>query len=220
MAKGFNPNPRPGRVYTSLISQIKLLINNFEEDDKQIPVFKTTNKRFEILRQVVNDFAPTRKDLYFQVFSEENLCVITKQIPLDKTFSYAWVEQSEISGKWLVMASPPGAIRYDCLTVWKSEEDARQVASDILERITNFPLDDWDKKNESKYYRNFLEELPFDEDSITGLITESRVVNFDVNTQEKIRPLFDKLVKGEITKEKFQFYLNKYVNEETLDECN
>ena len=68
MAKGFNPNPRPGRVYTSLISQIKLLINNFEEDDKQIPVFKTTNKRFEILRQVVNDAGTHKKRLIFSSF--------------------------------------------------------------------------------------------------------------------------------------------------------
>lgn len=210
MTKGFNPNPKPGRIYSSIMSQIKLLIRRLEKGENIVPVFQTTNNRFPVLKQVVRDLALMEPNLHFQIF-EDCSCVITERIPLKKLFDYVWVEQSTISLKWLVMASPPGALRYDCLTVWKQESDARQLASDILYIINNFPLVEWNKKYESEYYRNFLRSLPFDEDSITGLINDDGVMNFDINTQNELEADFHKLLRSEISKEEYSLLLSEIV---------
>ena len=60
MSKGFNPNPKLGQAYSSLKTQIELLIKQSQSDSNLIPIFHTTNKRFAILRQVVNDLAINR----------------------------------------------------------------------------------------------------------------------------------------------------------------
>lgn len=103
-------------------------------------------------------------DLKFSVFTDEKCCLVSKHIPLKEELSYTWVEQSEVSDKWLVFARPPGATRCDSLTVWNKKEDAENVATEILDSIRKFPLDEWNKKHSSKYYRNFLDNLPDDDD--------------------------------------------------------
>ena len=207
MAKGFNPNPQPGRIYSSLMSQISLLSQRVEKGGNIVPVFQTTNDRFSSLKQVVIDLAIIKPNLHFQLF-EDYSCIITKNIPLTKFFDYVWVEQSKISLKWLVIASPPGALRYDCLTVWKLESDAHQVASDISDIIRNFPVTEWNKKYESEYYRNFIRSLPEDDDSIVGLITDDGVTRFDVSTQNELQGSFNKLLHEEISREEFSLLLS------------
>ncbi|MEA5574434.1 hypothetical protein [Calothrix sp. UHCC 0171] len=140
MSKGYNPNPNSRKIYSSIKTQIRLLINKYKSDKNAIHVFETTKIRFEILRQVAFDLAVRNPNLHFQVFDDRCCCIVTQHIPLKEAFSYTWVKQSEVSGKWLVMAVPPGATRIDSLTVWIKEEDARKVALRILNKIRNFPL--------------------------------------------------------------------------------
>lgn len=203
MPKGFNPNPKPGHIYSSIKAQIELLIKQFQNDKESIPVFKTTEKRFAVLKQVVNEIALDRSDLYFKVFSDEHCCIVTEHIPIEQGFSYVWLEQSKISGKWLVIAQPPGATRYETLTVWNKQEDANKVALEILSFIKKFPLDEWDKKYESKYYHSFIKSIPPDDDSIIGIKTPDGIVSFDINTQEELEVCYKQLVNFEITKEEF-----------------
>lgn len=212
MSKGFNPNPKPGKAYSSIKNQIELLIKQSQNDSNLIPIFHTTKKRFAILKQVANDLAISRLDLNFKVFSDNQdryCCVVTETLPGEKGFSYAWVEQSKISNKWLVMAQPPGATRVDSLTVWNTEIDARKVALEILNTIRTFPLDEWDKKHNSEYYRRFLRSLPMDDDSVVGIMTPESIVNFDIEAQKELKVYYEQVLNSEITKEEFYQKLDK-----------
>ncbi len=206
MSKGFNPSPKPGKAYSSIKNQIELLIKQSQNDSNLIPIFHTTKKRFAILKQVANNLAISKPDFNFKVFSDNQdryCCVVTKTNLGKEGFSYTWVEQSKISNKWLVMAQPPGATRFDSLTVWNTEADARKVALEILDRIKTFPLNEWDKKHDSEYYRRFLRSLPADEDSIVGMITPESIVNFDIEAQKELKVYYEQVLNSEITKEEF-----------------
>ena len=206
MFKGFNPNPKPGQAYSSIKNQIELLIKKYLLDRSLIPVFHTGKKRFAILKRVANDLAISNPDLNFIVFIGEDdryCCAITETNPGEKGFSYTWVEQSTRSGKWLVMAQPPGATRFDSLTVWNNEVDARRISLEILDTIKTFPLDEWNKKHDSEYYRRFLRSLPADEDGVVGVITPESIVNFDIEAQNELKVYRDQVLNSEITKEEF-----------------
>ncbi|MEA5595746.1 hypothetical protein [Rivularia sp. UHCC 0363] len=214
MSKGFNPNPKPDKVYLSIKTQIELLIKQSQSDEQSsavgdhnlIPIFHTTKKRFAILKRVANDLAISTPNLNFTVLSDNEdryCCVVTETNPGEKGFSYTWVEQSKISNKWLVMAQPPGATRFDSLTVWNSEADARRIALEIFNTIKNFPLNEWNKKHDSKYYRSFLRSLPPDDDSVVGIMTPQSIANFDIEAQNELKVYYDQVLNSEITKEEF-----------------
>jgi len=199
MGKGFNP--KPGKIYSNIMFQMKFLVKKFQEE-KLAGIFETSPEKQGYLQQVIRDLAITYPSLHFQIF-DGNSCLIGPHIPLTKMSSYVWVEQSERSSKWLVMASPPGAMSYQSLTVWRKKSDADKVASDILETIRIFPLEEWEKKHESKYYREFIRSLPDDDDSITNIITPDGIINFDINSQKELEPDFKKLLQSKISREQF-----------------
>ena len=87
------------------------------------------------------------------------------------------------------MAQPPGATRFDSLTVWNTEVDARRVALEILDTIKTFPLDEWNKKHDSEYYRSFLRSLPPDDDSVVKIMTPESIANFDIEAQNELKAL-------------------------------
>ncbi|MEA5594769.1 hypothetical protein [Rivularia sp. UHCC 0363] len=101
------------------------------------------------------------------------------------------------------MAQPPGATRFDSLTVWNTEADARRVALEIFDPIKTFPLDEWNKKHDSKYYRSFLRSLPMDEDGVVGMMSPQSIVNFDIEAQNKLKADHDQVLNSEITREEF-----------------
>ncbi|MBW4512805.1 MAG: hypothetical protein KME64_40890 [Scytonematopsis contorta HA4267-MV1] len=213
MSKGFNPNPKKGQTYLSIENQIERLLEQCEKDKNSTPVFQTYKKRLQVLKQVAHDLAVSKPDYHFSVFSDDVRCVITEHKPLEYGFSYTWLEQSKISGKWMVMAKPPGSTRYDCLTVRK-EEEARKVALDIIESIRNFPVEEWDKKYQSKYYRSLLRSLPMDDDSITSLITPDTLVNFDADAKKELKTYYNQVMNSEINREEFYYKMNDVIEKQ------
>lgn len=207
--KGFNPNPSPGRVYQSIMNQINLLALQAKRDNTKIPVFQTTKKRLETMRQVVFDVAQNYPDIHFQVFGDCT-CWISQEIHLAKALCYTWVEQSTQSGKWLVLASPPGALRYDCLSVYKDKDKAVELALEMLPTIRAFDLSEWDKKYNSSKYLELIRSLPFDDDSIVGTITSDGTTMFDRATQDYLQVSLDKASRGEITKEDLQSAVSEF----------
>lgn len=182
MSKGFNPNPKLGQAYSSLKTQIELLIKQSQSDSNLIPIFHTTKKRFAILRQVVNDLAINRPELNFKVFRDRYCCVITETEAGKEGFSYTWVEESKQSNRWLVMAQPPGATRFDSLSVRSREEDARKIALEALNTIRNFPLNEWDNRYKSEYYWDFVQSLAADDENILEMIASQSNPNPDIKT--------------------------------------
>ena len=78
-----------------------------------------------------------------------------------------WVARSSLTGKWLVMAKPPGS-EPRCLTVWRSKEKAEIEAQAIVERVKNFSPHEWNKGQISPIFKKFIDSLPDDDDEIVG----------------------------------------------------
>ncbi len=80
---------------------------------------------------------------------------------------YCWVRRSSLTGKWQVIAKPPGA-EPRCLTVWLSKARAEIEAQAIVEKVRDFSPSEWKKGQMSPTFRKFIDELPDDDDEILG----------------------------------------------------
>lgn len=161
------------------------------------------------MRQVVFDVAQNYHDLHFQVFGNCT-CLISKEIHLAKAFCYTWVEQSTESGKWLVLASPPGALRYDCFSVYNDKDRAVELANVLLPTIRAFDISEWDKKYNSSKYLELIRSLPLDDDSIVGITTSDGTTMFDRATQDILQVSLDKALRGEITQEDLESAVSEF----------
>ncbi|RUS94928.1 hypothetical protein DSM106972_091790 [Dulcicalothrix desertica PCC 7102] len=226
MSKFFNEYFQEDKVYSSLKNQIVNLINerstvkkNQQLDNDLVPVFSTTENRFPVLRKVVRDLAIKNPHLNFQVFDGDFACLVSEHIPLKEEFSYTWVEKSPRTGKYLVMARPPAASRKDSLCVWKNEVDARNVAQQILNKIREFPIQAWDAKHSSDFYKKFLRTLPDDDDEILGLVNpnDGSVTKFNSNAQKTVNNSFNKVLQGEISREEFYTHVNAATKQNGAD---
>ncbi|BDA71532.1 hypothetical protein CAL7716_056980 [Calothrix sp. PCC 7716] len=217
MSKFFNEHFQEDKIYSSLKAQIISLINsrstvkkNQQLDKDLIPVFSTTQNRFPILRKVVRDLAITNPHLNFQVFDGDFACIVSEHIPVEEGFSYTWVEKSRMTGKYLVMACPPAGLRKYSLSVWNSGVDARNVAQQILSQIREFPIQAWDAKQNSDFFKKFLRTLPDDDDEIIGLVNsnDGNVTKFNTNAQKTVNNSFNKVLQGKISREEFYTNVN------------
>lgn len=133
---------------------------------QEVVVFTTTPKRKRVLSHVVNYLAKKHTDIHFQVFFDKEyhapMVVICPHEDNKKEMSYTWVEQSNLTGKFLVMASPPGAYGYGCITVWKDQDKAIEISSRIFNSILNMPLKDWELRQGE--FKKLLDSLPDDDD--------------------------------------------------------
>ena len=80
------------------------------------------------------------------------------------------------------MAQPPGATRFDSLSVRSREEDARKIALEALNTIRNFPLNEWDNRYKSEYYWDFVQSLATDDENILEMIASQSNPNPDIKT--------------------------------------
>jgi hypothetical protein len=149
----------------SLEHQINRLSQRVEE--QEVVTFFTVWERRNALSRVVNRLARKRRKLHFQVCPWEKeevvLLLILPHKSNKKGESYTWVEQSKLTGKWLVMASPPGAYDIKCITVWNEQNKALEISSEIFESILNMPLQDWQLKKGK--FKGMLASLPDDDDA-------------------------------------------------------
>ena len=196
--KGFGQQVQ-NQSYKSLYKQIELSVLGIkkQEPTKNVSIFMTSPKRKNLLSQVVNEIAQKYPDYCLRVVMLDRGTPGVAIAPHIKSFSYAWTELSESTGKWRVMAAPPGAWEYRCLTVWKDEERAREICESISGSIASMPLSDWEKK-QGKFLELF-KLLPLDDDSIVGLIDleSGKTLAFDKQVQEQLLPVFNQALTGD-----------------------
>ena len=172
MKKGFGETV-PSGIEASLIRQLvrpcQLVLNEQQEDAEFM--FYTTKKRLSSLRKVVHSLAQQYPQLFFRVvlFEGSSVARIAKKRICKEGYSYTWVEKSSYSGKWLVMAIPPGAREHRSLVVFNDKTKAEEVANSIEPLIVRMPLSDWHKRG--KAYQALLSSLPEDEDGIIGTMS-------------------------------------------------
>lgn len=173
------------KVVDRLKVQILPLLKNIGES---VILFNTTKKRKQALSEVVNALAPQYPELHFQVCENGNpLVLICSRSKNQKTMSYTWVERSEISNKWRVMATAPGAWDSRCICVWNNEERAIEIAEQIFPFIINMPLKDWITTRNS--YQTMMDFIPDDDDSIIGIYERGtqKTVMFNPEIQEHLQ---------------------------------
>lgn len=198
--KGFG-QPLHTKDYKNVYQQIDFLVRSVKSGStrEHIPMFMTSLKRKTVLSQVINEIAQRYPEYYLQAMMiEQTPCaIVTPLVKNDKFSSYTWTELSSRTGKWLVMASPPGAWDCRCLTVWKEEDKANEICESIFDRISRMPLFDW-QKGRGEYMR-LLRSLPMDDDSIIGLIDTKtgKTINFDSQIQERLLPIWNQSLIGD-----------------------
>jgi hypothetical protein len=192
MAKGFGVQA-PSATITSLYSQLKKIARQrTEANDNNVFVFGTTEKRKQAMAEVTHKIAQEFPDLFFQVMyltEESPGVVIVKSKPNERLSSYVWVEQSNSTNKWLVMACVPGAWEYRCLAAWNNKQDAVDVGDKIRDSIRSMSLDDWNKRKGE--YLQMLHSLPDDDDTILAVINNStgEIKQTDSPSREEIEKL-------------------------------
>jgi hypothetical protein len=196
--KGFGQQVQ-NQSYKSVYKQIELLVLGIKKQEltRNVQIFTTSPKRKNVLSQVVNEIAQKYPDCYLRVVMLDRKVPSVAIVPPNESFSYTWTELSESTGKWRVMAAPPGAWEYRCLTVWKDEERAREICESISSSIASMPLSDWEKK-QGKFLELF-KSLPLDDDSIVGLIDleSGKTLAFDKQVQEQLLPVFNQALTGD-----------------------
>jgi hypothetical protein len=190
MAKGFGSN----KSHTNLVNAISELIEEATQG-KLVKLTVPLSKK-QLLSEVVNSIAPKFKEVHFQVFEKTGndpalFLLIALREAMRKGFSYTWVEQSKLTKKWLVMASPPGSFHYGCLSVWKEQNSAIFQANEVFEQILWMPVHDWKYKRGK--YKELIKFLPRDEDSVIGFI----------NKETGQATLFDQALKNPTTEHLF-----------------
>jgi hypothetical protein len=188
--------------YKSICRQIEFLVVAMSKGQltDNVPIFTTSLKRKRILSQAVHALAQKHPSCHLQVMSLDEDTPGTMIVPHKRGvegFSSAWVSLSPQSGKWRVMAAPPGAWECRCLTVWEEEAKAWEICESIIERVIRMPLADWREcKGE---YLKLLRSLPPDDDSIIGVVDlEAReLVPFDRRIQQGLLPLLNRAIAGD-----------------------
>ena len=97
---------------------------------------------------------------------------------------YLWIEQSSFSGKFLIIAKPPGAKFARCLSVWDSYEKAVEIADKIYPMILNFSPVGWDKN-----IQKILDAIPEDDDVGITLPNEARKMFLDALLENDIEKM-------------------------------
>jgi len=196
--KGFGQQVQT-KDYKSVYKQIELLVLSIRDQEitENVPIFRTSLKRKNVLSQVVNDIAQKYPDCYLRVVMLDRETPSVAIAPRSKSLSYTWIELSELTGKWQVMAAPPGAWECRCLTVWKDEQRAREICESISSPIASMSLFDWEKKRGE--FLKLVKSLPPDDDSIVGLINleSGKTLAFDKQVQEQLLPVFNQALTGD-----------------------
>lgn len=196
--KGFGQQVQT-KDYKSLYKQIELLVLDIRDQEvtENVPIFRTSLKRKNVLSQVVNDIAQKYPNCYLRVVMIDHETPSVAIAPRSKSLSYTWIELSELTSKWKVMAAPPGAWEHRCLTVWKDEQRAREICESISSPIASMSLFDWEKKRGE--FLKLVKSLPPDDDSIVGLINleSGKTLAFDNQEQEQLLPVFNQALIGD-----------------------
>jgi hypothetical protein len=220
-------------LYPSIKSQLlEILARYVEQPEDEIIIFNVSeDEELLVLRQVVaNMYADMYKegknDIHLQVFVADNDdsasgCIITKHKLFTQGKSCVWLKKSKISDNWLVMASPPGAINFYCLSVWKDRTVAEAQATELLNEIKTFPFEEWDKKYKSVVFLNLLQNLPPDDNSYVGFLNQDKGKKglFDLTTKDTFNNLIKKAQLATAEQEKEMYYqrvqqlLNNIMNE-------
>ncbi len=136
--------------------------------------FKPSKSEFVKGAIAVNQVAQEFPELHFQVFSfEETPSVGIAQKGDEKYRNYCWIEQSNLTDKWLVIGCPPGTEDYRSLSVWKDKQKAYSIKQQLEPILRNFPLKDWKGHVSSSKYVELLESLPSDDDEVVGIFDRS-----------------------------------------------
>ena len=136
--------------------------------------FKPSKSEFVKGAIAVNQVAQEFPELHFQVFSfEETPSVGIAQKGDEKYRNYCWIEQSNLTDKWLAPGCPPGTEDYRSLSVWKDKQKAYSIKQQLEPILRNFPLKDWKGPVSSSKYVELLESLPSDDDEVVGIFDRS-----------------------------------------------
>ncbi|MCP2727322.1 hypothetical protein [Limnofasciculus baicalensis] len=196
MHKGFNPNPKTENATERISKQLIRLVKEFEKNQRQtIPIFQTTPKHLFALSSAVHQAAQQFSDLHFEVeYLEGPLVKISEHKSNRKGFSYTWVETSNTTGKWLLMAAPPGAWDYRCLSVWRDRDKAIEVSDSIYQEVKTMPLGDWYKRIGT--YQLLIESIPDDDDTVVSVMYPGtgEVIPVEEDAQERIELLLKQVV--------------------------
>ncbi len=174
MGKGFSQSQKKQPVVDSLKIQLRKHAKIAIANPKEVVIFQTIKKRVRKLAIAVNQVAQEFPELHFQVFSfEETPSVGIAEKADEKYRNYCWIEQSNLTDKWLVMGCPPGTEDYRSLCVWKDKERAETIKQQLEPILRKFPLKDWKGHLSSSKYVELLESLPDDDDEVVGIFDRS-----------------------------------------------
>ncbi len=174
MGKGFGKSQKKKTAVDSLKTQLRNYARFKLSKPEEVVIFQTTKKRGGKLAIAVNQLASEFPELHFQVFSFEGTPSVGIAEKADEEYrNYCWIEQSEITNKWLVMACPPGIEFARSLSVWKDKQKAETVKQQLEPIIRSFPLKDWEQEMSSPLYMELLNSLPPDDDEAVAIFERS-----------------------------------------------
>ncbi len=190
-------------AYKSIKKQLSDCTSLVRSTKGQPTVFSTSQRRMSALSKVVFDLAQENPDINYQVI-EDGSCLICLSDHLSDRFGYVWIKKSDLSGKWLVKAAPPGATRLDTLCVWTNKDKAIEVAKNLAPLISSFPLKEWEKQHLSPKYKQLLDFIPFDDDGIVGLIyPDKQYQQLTIEQQQYLQNPFNQAMLKKIPKQDF-----------------
>lgn len=194
--KGFGQQSRQNtKKIVSLYNQLLACASAI--DSQNVQVFLTKKKHKESLAFAVNEASKNVAGVYFGCYFNDEHTVAAIVAEADTELrDYAFVQQSVMTKKWMVLARPPGSyLPPRDLNYWKDKTKAIEVAKSLNNAIKTFPIKDWDNRTEK--YREFLRELPDDESEVLGVYypsSEQIVVNPFLESPN----LVHKLIKDQI----------------------
>ena len=190
MGKGFSQSQKKQPVVDSLKTQLRKHAKIARSKPKEVVIFQTIKKRVRFLAIAVNQVAQEFPELHFQVFSfEETPSVGIAEKGDEKYRNYCWIEQSNLTNKWLVMGCPPGTEDYRSLSVWNEKQKAETVKQQIEPIIRSFPLKDWEQELASTLYMELLNSLPPDDDEAVAIFEPSNgdSISISISSRGDIR---------------------------------
>ncbi len=174
MGKGFGKSQKKKTAVDSLKTQLRNYARLKLSKPEEVLIFQTSKNRGRKLAIAVNQLASEFPELHFQVFSFEGIPSVGIGEKADEEYrNYCWIEQSDLTNKWLVMACPPGIEFARSLSVWKDKQKAETVKQQIEPIIRSFPLKDWEQELASTLYMELLNSLPPDDDEAVAIFERS-----------------------------------------------
>ncbi|MDY7008555.1 MAG: hypothetical protein SWX82_32695 [Cyanobacteriota bacterium] len=128
----------------------------------------------------VNAISKEYENLRLEInVDQEHLYIQSRKFQTDEY--YLWIEQSNLSGKFLIIAKPPGAKLARCLSVWDSYEKALEIADKIYPMVLNFSPIGWDNN-----IKKILDAIPEDDDTAITIPHQAREMFVNSILEENI----------------------------------